>query len=71
MDKQILFKINGMNCDGCAATVQRALASVKGVNSAEVHLSSKSAIVYLGENPPSVEKLTEAVKKAGFEATAG
>ncbi|SYZ74802.1 hypothetical protein TRIP_C90430 [Candidatus Zixiibacteriota bacterium] len=68
MENKILLKINGMSCNGCAANVQRALKSVAGVSSAEVNLPSKSAVVFYEGNPPSMQQLTEAVKKAGYEA---
>ncbi len=68
MDNKILLKINGMSCNGCAMNVQRALKSVAGVNSAEVDLASKTAIVFFDGPAPTIKALTDAVKKAGYEA---
>jgi len=70
MKNQILLKISGMKCDGCAASVQKALSKVEGVESAEVNLGQNSATVFYESNPPSIDKLTAAVRGAGYGATA-
>ena len=47
MQKKI--KIEGMACAHCAASVENALKSVTGVQSAQVCLEDKCAVVTLNE----------------------
>lgn len=58
------YKIGGMNCAHCKATVEKAIAGVAGVDSINVNLSEGIATV--GGNPDD-EKLREAVRLAGFD----
>jgi copper chaperone CopZ len=66
-NKRMVLKIAGMHCNGCAMSVTRALKKVTGVVSAEVHLSSNTAVVEAGEDV-TLDALTAAVKKAGYKA---
>jgi copper chaperone len=61
----INLKIEGMSCNHCKATVEKALRSVPGVVRAEVSLEQGRATVE-GEAP--VERLLEAVREEGYEA---
>ncbi len=57
--------VNGMMCGHCQAHVQKALAALDGVSSAEVSLEEKKAIVTLtGE--VSDQLLMDAVTEAGY-----
>lgn len=59
------FKVTGMNCSHCRASVERAIASVSGVESVDVDLQGACAIVSGTANP---DDIIAAVKLAGFEA---
>ena len=58
------FKIEGMNCSHCKASVEKAISGVQGVDSVEVDLSSGLATIS-GEIED--DKITEAVRLAGFD----
>lgn len=58
------YKIEGMNCSHCKASVEKAIAGLDGVDSVEVDLSSGLATV-TGEIEDN--KITEAVRLAGFD----
>lgn len=58
------YKIEGMACAHCKATVEKALNAVPGVESVEVDLGKGNAKVS-GDVAP--EKIIEAVRLAGFE----
>ena len=58
------YKIEGMNCAHCKASVEKAIAGVDGVENVEVNLSNGLAIV---EGSPEDSKIKEAVQLAGFE----
>ncbi len=58
------FKVTGMNCPHCQASVKRAIEALPGVESVDVDLKGGSASV-VGEVLPAA--VIEAVKLAGFD----
>lgn len=63
-DMTKIYKIQGMNCSHCKASVEKAISGVKGIDSVEVDLSSGLATV---SGDIEDDKITEAVRLAGFE----
>ena len=64
--KEYVISVEGMMCMHCVARVKAALEKVAGVESVEVSLERKNAIVRA--DLPSAEALVGAVKAAGYEA---
>ncbi|MFA5140180.1 MAG: SO_0444 family Cu/Zn efflux transporter [Elusimicrobiota bacterium] len=64
---EIVLTIQGMTCSHCAAAVQRALLSCRGVVSAEVDLASGKAKVK--GTDVDAAALAAAVKSLGYEAS--
>ncbi len=64
--KTVTFSVEGMMCNNCKAHVEKALAELKGVKSAEADLDAKSVTVVCKE-ALSEEKLKDAVKAAGYK----
>lgn len=62
MTEQI-YHIEGMNCNHCRMSAEKALQSVEGVTSASVDLASKEAHV---EGTASKEALAKAISDIGF-----
>ncbi|MFP4172301.1 MAG: heavy metal translocating P-type ATPase [Candidatus Hydrogenedentota bacterium] len=62
--------IQGMTCAGCASAVESALNNAPGVRSASVNLSTEEARVEYDADEASVEKLLDAVSRAGYSAEA-
>jgi Cu2+-exporting ATPase len=60
------LKIEGMMCQHCVAHVTKALQGVEGVESVEVNLKKKTAVVVLA-NEVSNETLTSVIVEAGYE----
>jgi copper chaperone len=60
--------IEGMSCSHCVMHVKNALTEVSGVESAEVDLAKKSAVVEGGALDD--DALKAAVAEAGYEVTA-
>ncbi len=58
------YKIKGMNCSHCQATVAKAIGSVAGVEEVDVDLKSGIATVG-GEH--NADELKSAVRGAGFD----
>ena len=64
---QKTISIEGMSCGHCAARVKKALTEVDGVETAEVNLDAKKAVVTLKKNVDD-NSLKKAVDDAGYEA---
>lgn len=62
-----IVKIEGMMCDNCVARVKKALEGLNGVQSADVSLADKQAVVTFDEAAVSVDDLYEAVEATGFD----
>jgi copper chaperone CopZ len=65
---QTVLKIEGMTCDHCVHTVQKALLTVPGVEKAEVSLSQKKAII-THESSFDIPAALHAVEEEGYQAT--
>ena len=62
-DMKRTFIIDGMNCNHCRATAEKAILSVAGVTSASVDLATKRAVI---EGTASTEEICKAVEGVGF-----
>src|SRR5947199_5101910 len=62
------LEISGMTCASCVRRVERALAKVEGVETANVNFASETALV-TADASVSPERLVAAVEKAGYGAT--
>ena len=60
------FIINGMNCNHCRTSAEKAILSVPGVTSASVDLATKIAVV---EGTATTEAICKAVEEVGFTCT--
>jgi Cu+-exporting ATPase len=60
--------VEGMTCASCSGRVERALARVPGVLSAEVNLATERARVVVVAGAADAATLAEAVRRAGFGA---
>lgn len=58
--------INGMMCSHCTAHVQKALGAIDGVESVEVSLEDKKAVLTLNKNVDDAV-ITAAVREVGYE----
>lgn len=61
------LKVEGMTCNHCKASVEKALKNVAGVENAEVNLQEGKAKVY-GNAP--LDQLVAAVQEEGYTAQA-
>ncbi len=67
--KQIILPIEGMTCANCAATIERNLKKVQGVQEASVNLSSERAIVGFDEEKATVEDFVKRIRRAGYDVS--
>ncbi|MEO9063683.1 MAG: heavy metal translocating P-type ATPase [Burkholderiaceae bacterium] len=62
------LQIEGMTCASCSSRVERALAKVSGVVSAEVNLATERAAIQF-ESPATTRALIAAVEATGYKAS--
>lgn len=67
--QRLTLAIEGMSCAACVAHVEKALAKVPGVASAEVNLALETAEVAVEDGQAAFEQLAAAVQAAGYKAT--
>lgn len=60
------IKIEGMQCNHCKMTVEKALSSIDGVTKVEVSLENKQAVI-TSQKEIDNNKMKEVIKEAGFE----
>ncbi|MFC0808889.1 copper-translocating P-type ATPase [Ensifer sp. P24N7] len=60
------FDIEGMTCASCVRSVEKAIAEVPGVASANVNLATERATVQF-RGAPDAEGVLRAIEKAGYE----
>ena len=63
-----LFKVNGMSCSACSASVERVVKRLPSVVRADVNLISATLICEYDPTRLSENDIIAAVEKAGFEA---
>lgn len=59
-----IYKVKGMSCNHCKATVEKAIAALPGVESVAVNLASGEVAV---KGPATTEAIARAVSSVGFE----
>lgn len=68
-EKMITLSVPSMNCEACPITVRKALEKVPGVTNVKATYEPKEAVVTFDDAKTSVEKLTEATKRAGYPSS--
>ena len=66
MSSCIIYNVEGMNCNHCAANVGKAIAEVAGVEHVEVSLHEKTASI---QGNPNEADILQAVESIGFKAS--
>ncbi len=61
-----IYNVEGMNCNHCAANVQKALSSLEGVEQVEVSLHEGKATI---KGSPNEDDVLQAVESIGFRAS--
>ena len=57
MKEKITFKITGMTCASCVATIEHSLKKQKGVNSVNVNLASEKAYLEFDSSITNIEQV--------------
>ncbi len=61
------FKVEGMTCGGCVASVKRVLEALPGVSNVDVTLDPGRATVDYDPSRVTAEALRDAVQNAGYD----
>ena len=67
--KTVVLSVPDMNCSVCPITVRKALEKVAGVQNVRASLEPPEAMVTFDDAKTSIEKLTEATKRAGYPSS--
>jgi copper chaperone CopZ len=66
MKKQVVLKITGLHCAGCAGSVEKALNNTPGISTASVNLKEAKASIEYDADKITESDLVSVIKKAGF-----
>jgi copper chaperone CopZ len=64
--KTAIFKIEGMNCEGCAKTIQGLMDKESGVRMASVSFNDRAARVLYDPQAVQERQLIDLIQKPGF-----
>ena len=67
MNNSKIYKIKGMHCASCAATIEKTFQKVPGVESAEVNYGTEAVKIAFNEAQTNPESLSEKIKPFGYE----
>ncbi|OAG28514.1 heavy metal translocating P-type ATPase [Thermodesulfatator autotrophicus] len=65
-EKEIIFKVSGMNCAACAARIEKALLKLKGIKEAQVNFAAQTARVLFDPSKLSLAEIRETIEKEGY-----
>ena len=65
--QNIVLGIEGMECDACTQSVERAVASLKGVREVRVSLEEANAHVEFDSTCIDEERIHQAILDLGFD----
>lgn len=66
--KQETLGVIGMTCASCAQTVERTVARIEGVHSANVNFATEKLSVEFDDRKTNLKEIREAIKTAGYNA---
>ncbi|MHA1126410.1 MAG: heavy-metal-associated domain-containing protein [Candidatus Heimdallarchaeota archaeon] len=61
------FRVNGMSCGGCSASIGRALSRLDGIEKAEADHEKGTADVSFDEKKISKDKIIETIENLGYK----
>lgn len=64
--KAAIFKIEGMQCDGCAGTIKALIENEPGVKMAEVSFAEARARILFDPQTVGEQRLVAVVEQPGF-----
>lgn len=68
MGKKVSLNIEGMSCTACAASIERKLASMDGVEKATVNFATEKANIDYDTEKTDLQTMIKAIKELGYDA---
>lgn len=65
--KKSVIRVDGMTCNKCTGSVEKALKATPGVEKVEVSLERKEAVVEYDDEKVTEAKLREVITATGFK----
>ncbi|MDK2981033.1 MAG: P-type Cu+ transporter [Chloroflexota bacterium] len=65
--KQVILPIKGMTCANCAATIERNVKKVEGVQDTVVNLSSEKATIGYDSGQTNLDSVIARIRRAGYD----
>ena len=59
------FEVEGMTCTACAATIERSLSKLEGVNAVAVNFATEKMSIEFDESLVDINVIKDNVTKAG------
>lgn len=66
--REVSMPISGMTCASCAASVERAVGKLQGVEKVSVNFATEKATVVYDTNATRISEIKQAISKAGYKA---
>jgi copper chaperone len=66
--KKSTIRVDGMKCDKCSGSVEKALKATEGVEKVEISADRKQVVVEFNDEQTSEAKLREVINSTGFKA---
>ncbi len=63
----VVLSVEGMSCNHCKASVEKALKTLEGVEKAQVDLQKAEVEVEFNPDKITKEELQDAIRTAGYE----
>jgi len=63
---EVILKINGMHCEGCAQAVQRALSGSEGVRDAKASFKEGSVHILYDSSLTGKEQMAATIDRIGY-----
>lgn len=67
--KKTTFKITGMSCTSCAATIEKALKQTDGIDKGHVNFATEKATVEYDPKKITENDMVKIVESAGYHVT--
>ena len=59
--------IEGMSCQHCVGSVEKAIKELDGIQNIKVNLQNKKAVVEFNESKVDIDRIKKAVKECGYD----
>jgi Cu+-exporting ATPase len=66
--REIMIPISGMTCSSCAASIEKAVGKLQGIDKVSVNFATEKAMVVYDTNITRISEIKQSISKAGYKA---